>query len=73
MKVLLVQPNYGIQRKTGMWGINQPLGLCYMAAILEKNDIEVKIIDANALNLSESEVSRKARNYDVVGIGFDTL
>jgi hypothetical protein len=43
MKVLLVQPNYGIQRKTGMWGINQPLGLCYMAAILEKNDIEVKI------------------------------
>lgn len=55
-KVLLIQPNYHYQRKSGAWGINPPLGIAYIAAVLEQNNVEVKILDANALNLSPDEV-----------------
>jgi len=73
MKVLLVQPNYRLQRETGQpWEINPPLGLCYIASVLEQNKIPVKIIEANALNLSVEDVVREAKGYDVVGISFMT-
>jgi radical SAM superfamily enzyme YgiQ (UPF0313 family) len=73
-KVLLIQPNYFYQRKSGAWGINPPLGLAYIAAVLEKNNIPVKILDANAFNLSVQEVVNYIRknNPDIVGISILT-
>lgn len=71
-KVLLVQPNYRHQRVTGAWETNPPLGLCYIAAVLEQNKIPVKILEANALNLTVEDVVREAKDYDIVGVSFMT-
>jgi len=52
-----------------------PLGLGYLAAVLEKNGYEVDVIDCQALNISfeevKSELSR--RQPDVVGLTSTTL
>ena len=73
MKVLLVQPNYRLQKETGQpWETNPPLGLCYIASVLEQNKTPVKLIEANALNLSVEDVVKEARGYDAVGISFMT-
>lgn len=47
-----------------------PLGLAYMAAVLQKNGIDVKIIDAKSLNMSHKEVSEVVENErpDLVGV-----
>jgi anaerobic magnesium-protoporphyrin IX monomethyl ester cyclase len=73
-KVLLVQPNYYYQRKSGAWGIDPPMGLCYIAAVLENNNIPVKILDANILNLKEEEVVKEAVDWkaDIVGVSILT-
>ena len=71
-KILLVQPNYNVARKTGVWMINPPLGLAYLAAVLRQNNFDVDIIDANALNLTVKQVAKKAKNYDVVGVSMMT-
>jgi anaerobic magnesium-protoporphyrin IX monomethyl ester cyclase len=72
MRVLLVQPNYSHTRQSGAWLINPPLGLAYIAAVLEKNEIEVNILDANALNLTPKEVAKKAKKYNIVGVSLLT-
>ena len=72
-KVLLVQPNYRLQSVyKSVKGITPPLGLCYIAAVLEQNKISVKILDANALNLTAEDIAKEASNYDIVGVGFMT-
>lgn len=55
MDVLILYPstfrkNYGEYAEAG--GRLQPLGICYVAAVLEKNDIEVGILDADILDLT---------------------
>jgi len=45
-----------------------PLGLASLAAVLEKNNYQVEILDANALQLSENEVVKKADSDDIIGI-----
>lgn len=45
-----------------------PLGLASIAAVLEKNDFQTKILDANALQLSEHDIIKKAENSDIIGI-----
>ena len=76
MQVLLVQPNYWEARRSrgGTWGVNPPIGLAYIAAILEQHNIPVKILDANALNLTESDVVNyvHANDPDIVGISLLT-
>jgi magnesium-protoporphyrin IX monomethyl ester (oxidative) cyclase len=42
MKILLIKPSYNIKYKTFP---SLPLGLCYIAAVLEKNNYDVEIID----------------------------
>lgn len=39
-----------------------PLGMAYMAAILEENNIEVNIIDASALDMSWEDLRKKFRD-----------
>ncbi|MBR9705590.1 B12-binding domain-containing radical SAM protein [Candidatus Pacearchaeota archaeon] len=41
----------------------QPLELAYVAAILEKENIECKIVDARVLNLSVDDVIREVKNF----------
>lgn len=56
-------------------GINEatvypPLGITYLAAVLEKRDIEVKIIDANIFTLTNKEVFKQIKNFnpEIIGI-----
>ena len=69
-KILLVQPNYSHQRKSGGWGLNPPLGLAYVAALLKIAKKEVEILDANVLNLSPEQVVDYAvkHNFNEVGV-----
>jgi anaerobic magnesium-protoporphyrin IX monomethyl ester cyclase len=52
-----------------------PLGLGYLAAVLEKNGYEVDVIDCQALNISFEEVKSELgkRQPDVVGLTSTTL
>ena len=45
-----------------------PLGLASIAAVLEGENYQVEILDANALQLSESEVAKETGNVDIIGI-----
>lgn len=69
MKVLLVNPYQVdlVQKKgriyTRVW---TPLDLAYSAAVLERQGIEARILDANALRLGPAEVARAAQGYDKV-------
>ncbi|MFH1610667.1 MAG: cobalamin B12-binding domain-containing protein, partial [Patescibacteria group bacterium] len=69
-KVLLVQPNYSQQKKYTKYSISPPLGLAYIAAALEKNGINVEILDTNALNLNVQDVIQRAKDIqaDIVGV-----
>jgi len=45
--------------------IHFPIGFGYLAAVLEKNDVDVSIID---LNFSDKKILKKLKSSDVVGI-----
>jgi len=64
MKVLLFKPHFHDI------AVLPPMGLCYMAAILEKNNISVEILDNTLLNLTRETLRREiTRNdYNIVGI-----
>lgn len=73
MKVLLVNPNYlnvykYVSDEATM--VQPPLGLAYIAAILRKNNIDVKILDLAALNLSNQQAKKiiEKSNPDIIGI-----
>jgi radical SAM superfamily enzyme YgiQ (UPF0313 family) len=74
MDALLIQPNYQRARKSGAWGVNPPLGLAYIAAVLEHKGFSVNILDANALGLTEAQVvaSIRAKKPRIVGISMLT-
>jgi len=69
-RVLLIQPNYSQQQKYTVYSVSPPLGLAYIAATLEKNEINVEILDTNALNLNVQDVIQKAKDIqaDIVGV-----
>jgi radical SAM superfamily enzyme YgiQ (UPF0313 family) len=58
-KITLIQPPF-LDRL-----IHFPIGLGYLAAVLEKNDIDVSIVD---LNFSDKRILRRLNFSDVVGI-----
>jgi len=74
MKVLLIQPNYrsiyAYAEKKEITPIFPPLGLAYIAAVLKKNKIEVKILEANAHDLNHIQITKCIQEYspDFVGI-----
>ncbi len=76
MKIILINPpfeqNYPIirnQRRKAILEIVQPLGLAYIAAVLEKSGYQAKIFDC-AIGISESELLEllKGEEPDIVGI-----
>ncbi len=74
MKILLIQPNYrGIYayaKNKEITPIFPPFGLAYIAAVLKENKIPVRILEANAFNLSHEQIKKEIENYnpEVVGI-----
>ena len=70
MKIMLINPalcSNTTQRLGPIAGNlffnSPPLGLCYLAAVLEKDKHEVKIIDAAAENLSADTAVKRARDF----------
>jgi radical SAM superfamily enzyme YgiQ (UPF0313 family) len=77
MDVLILHPStfresYGDYAEAG--GRSQPLGICFIAAVLEKNDIDVEILDADILDLTfEQTVNEiKKKNPKILMISIVT-
>ena len=68
MKILLVNTPYFDVWRTFDY-VLPPLGLAYVAAVLEANDYDVTIVDLNA---RQNERSITDRHWDIVRITFDT-
>lgn len=51
MKVLLVNPPHIISKYKFIGLVAPPLGISYIAAVLEKNSVDVSIIDASAMEM----------------------
>jgi len=70
MRTLLINPPYPFTE----WP-NMPLGLSYIAAVLEKNGVEVKVLDLLVSQYSEEKVRRCMAEFrpEVVGITAVTM
>ena len=56
-EVLFINLNFQSKIKSiSQITVGPPLGLGYLAAVLEKENVKVKILDANALGLSKNEI-----------------
>jgi len=73
MQVTFVNPPYPVGSHSHPPFI--PLGIGYLAAVLEKNGYDVNVIDCQALKLTLSEVENELRKRqpDVVGLTSTTL
>jgi len=71
MNVLLINTNMaeGYKKLKNLSGFAPPVGLAYIASFLEKNNIKVKIIDANALSLTDKELKKilHSIDFDIIG------
>lgn len=80
MKTCLINPQITLEErynpiiKEGA-GKQAPLGICYLAAVLKKNNIPVSIIDAEAENLISSDILKRLEKLkcDFVGITSSTV
>jgi radical SAM superfamily enzyme YgiQ (UPF0313 family) len=71
MKILLVNPNYTkiYSKAIEATGINPPIGLAYIASYLRNNDVDVEILDANALQIPDQNLKQHLpKDFDVVGV-----
>lgn len=64
MNIALINPRLKA-RSPNMW---VPLGLAYIAAILEQEGHPVEIIDMNAERISQKELQRRVKDASIVGI-----
>src|SRR3989344_2280410 len=72
MKVLLINPNYRevykyVGREATM--ISPPMGLAYLASYLRNNKVEVKILDACALDLDSDKILEEIKKFDPDYVG----
>lgn len=70
MKVLLINPPYNSSKYKFIGLVAPPLGIAYIAAMLEKNSINVKILDAPALEMDHASVKQEIKKYspDIIAI-----
>ncbi|MGA2677096.1 MAG: B12-binding domain-containing radical SAM protein [Methanobacterium sp.] len=70
MKVLLVNPPYNSSKYKFIGLVAPPLGLAYIGAVLETGGVEVKIVDAPALDMDFDGIKRELDNFspDVVAV-----
>ncbi len=68
-KIALV--NTPLLQKAGHHPLFPPLGLTYMAAVLEQNDIEVKIFDCPVCEIDHEKLKSELDSYQptIIGIG----
>jgi radical SAM superfamily enzyme YgiQ (UPF0313 family) len=57
-------------RVKGVSYLDPPLNLCYLAAVLEKNGIDVEIIDSEAEGLNKDETVKKISSSNPKIVGF---
>lgn len=69
MKVLLIYPQ-GIALPGEVYFESMPLGVAYLAAVLEKQNHQVKIIDAQ---IEEREATKKADGFLNIGMSWQCL
>jgi anaerobic magnesium-protoporphyrin IX monomethyl ester cyclase len=73
-RVTLINPPWALEehfkRFENVASVQQPLGLAYLAAALEKNEHEVNIIDSAVLNYTDDQIISEVRRQspDVIGI-----
>lgn len=74
MNVLLINPNVSPESPWATKESTPPIGLMYIAAVLEKSGYNLKIIDAKLENLCQMKLSKKIINFnpDIVGITTDS-
>ena len=70
MKVLMINPPYNSSKYKFIGLVAPPLGIAYIAAMLEKNGITVKILDAPALEIGHEAVKNEIQKYspDIVAV-----
>jgi len=61
MKVLLINPPYFNSKYKFIGLVAPPLGIAYIAAVLEENNIDVEVIDAAALEMSWETLEAEIR------------
>ena len=68
-RISFVSPNFLLRDKFD-FDLTYPLGIIYMAAVLEKEGFEVNITDANAMNFSDEQVVDELRKSrpDIIGV-----
>ena len=79
MKIILVNPPFSFDDLTGktksmtkVMNVIPPLGLCYIAAYLEKNDYDVSIIDGQLVDYAKTLNIIEKEQPDIIGIGSTT-
>ncbi len=75
MKVILIFPPQSLEERYShnvgnVGGFLPPLGLCYMAAVLERDGHSVKILDCPANNYTKVDIKKYIEQFkpDVIGI-----
>ena len=59
MKVLFVNPPQTASKYKFMGVIAPPLGIAYMAGVLQENNIDVEILDASAEDMDFKDVEKE--------------
>lgn len=72
-KVLLIQPNYQIRKDAQHWACSPPLGILYLAAVLESEQIPVEIVDATLKNLSVKKTVNIIKKSKAKYVGFSIM
>lgn len=78
-KVLLIFPPYSLEEEFGnlaeVGNMQQPLGIGYIGAVLEKAALEVKIFDAPPMRWGLAKIVSEAKNFspDFIGISCATV
>lgn len=74
MNILLINPSFNVKEQYGETGkilsVRLPMGLLYIATYLEKQGINVKIVDAQVQDLSKNFFENYFQNFlpDLIGI-----
>lgn len=63
MKVLLINPPYSSSKYKFIGLVAPPLGIAYIAAVLEKGGIDVRIIDAPAVDMDYETIKSEVESY----------
>ncbi len=70
MKVLMINPPYSSSKYKFIGLVAPPLGIAYIAAMLEKNGVTVKVLDSPALEIDHETVQNEIKKYspDIVAV-----